>query len=91
MRSFVAPWAEIAYLRNELRGVRASCSAEAKRGNRLVMRIAKLDRALEKRRAQARHDQAYIDALEARLASTAITSARAEIAERMAAVGGDRG
>lgn len=65
----------------DLRGARLSCSAEAKKANRLAARIAKLDRALERHRAQARHDQSYIDALESRLEYASIEAARSEIVE----------
>ncbi|MCR4338811.1 MAG: hypothetical protein NUW01_02875 [Gemmatimonadaceae bacterium] len=72
----------VAYLQRELHGAKTSCSAEAKRNNRLATRNAVLERALEKRRAQERHDQAYIDALEVRLPLVAVKAARAEISAR---------
>lgn len=79
LKTFIAPWAEIAYLKRELIGARASCSAEAKRANRLSERIKTHDRALEKRAEQIAHDHAYITALEDQLAPTQILAARMEI------------
>lgn len=79
LRQKVWPWSEFARLQQEIRGARLSGSAEAKRGNRLAARIAKLDQAITKHRAQERHDQAYIDALEARLESGSIQAARTEV------------
>jgi hypothetical protein len=85
LRTFVAPWAEIAYLKRELHGARRSGSAEAKRVNRLATRIGVLDRKIEKLHAQARHDQVYIDALESRLGRDLVGAARSEIPDRLEA------
>jgi hypothetical protein len=78
------PWNELARLRRELRAAKLSCSAEAKKVNRLAARITQLDRAIEKHRAQERHDQAYIDLLEPRLKAGFISEARATLAAQSA-------
>lgn len=73
------PWSEFRRLRTDLRGTRLSCSANAKKVNRLSARIVKLDTAIRKHREQERHDQDYIDALEKRLENASIQAARQEI------------
>lgn len=73
------PWSAIDRLTVDLRGARLACSAEAKKANRLAARIAKLEGVLVRLRAQARHDQAYIDALESRLERASIDAARRTI------------
>lgn len=73
------PWRELSRLRRELRAARRGCSAEAKRGNRLSGHIKKLERKIERHRAQEHHDQTYIEAMEARLAPEHIQAARAEL------------
>lgn len=74
------PWSELAVLRREVRAARNSCSANAKRGNRLAARILMLDKAAQKHHAQAKHDQEYIDALEALVSKKAVARIREQMA-----------
>lgn len=78
----VWPWSEIERLRVEVRAVKLSCSAEAKKGNRLTERILILDQSCSNHRAQARRDQAYIDRLEANVMPADLSRIRAEMKER---------
>jgi uncharacterized protein YlxW (UPF0749 family) len=79
------PWSKFDLLTTDMRGARLACSAADRKANRLAARISKLDRTLARLRAQVRHDQAYIDALEARLDHAHILAARSEIEDRIAA------
>jgi len=76
----VWPWSELNRLRRELRATKHSCSAEAKKANRIAAHVKRLDAAITRHKQQERRDQAYIDALESRLKTAEIKAARAEIA-----------
>lgn len=77
----VWPWSQLALLRRDLHAARGSCSANAKRCNRLSARIIILDQACKKHRAQERHDQAYIDALEELVSPAVLAAARAVVVD----------
>lgn len=83
----VWPWGELGRLRVELRATKLACSAEAKKVNRLAARIRVLDRAIEKHRGQERHDQAYIDILEAKLDPPAVKMARVQVVTGIREIG----
>jgi hypothetical protein len=77
--SVIWPWSALRALRRDVRAARLSCSAEAKRANRLAARIRLLDARVARLRGQVARDQAYIDVLESRLGPDEIEQARVEI------------
>ena len=72
------PWSAIRALRRDVRATRLSDSANAQRANRYLARIHLLENACAKHKAQERHDQAYIDALETLLTPKQIGDIRQE-------------